>query len=202
MPFIELSKSPHARGVRPVNIHYRDLGTGQPVVFLHGGWGYCIYPIDHQIKAFQSHVRFIIPDRSGYGRSGRFRGPMPIDFHQRAADETLLILTALGIERAIFWGHSDGAVIAAKLGLSAPHRCVRLILEAIPNLKNSTRAASSNDLPRIPTKTKKAGKSYSRSIMAKRIGETWCSGIAACGSNWRRKARNPTKICSTVNWPS
>ncbi len=130
MPFIELSKSPHARGVRPVNIHYRDLGTGPPVVFLHGGWGYGIYPIDHQIKAFQRHVRFIIPDRSGYGRSGRFPGPMPIDFHQRAAEETLLILHALGIDRAIFWGHSDGAVIAAKIAVSAPHRCVRLILEA------------------------------------------------------------------------
>ncbi len=130
MPFIELSKSPHASGVRPVNIHYRDLGTGSSVVFLHGGWGYGIYPIDHQIKAFQSHIRFIIPDRTGHGRSSRFRGPMPIDFHQRAADETLLILNALGIERAIFWGHSDGAVIAAKIGLIAPHRCLRLILEA------------------------------------------------------------------------
>jgi predicted esterase len=32
---------------------------------------------------------------------------------------------------AIFWGHSDGAVIAAKIGLSAPTRCERLLLESL-----------------------------------------------------------------------
>ena len=52
------------------------------------------------------------------------------DFHRRAAEETLLVLDALGIERAVLWGHSDGAVIAAMIGLSAPQRCERLILEA------------------------------------------------------------------------
>jgi len=30
----------------------------------------------------------------------------------------------------MFWGHSDGAVIAAKIGLLAPERCERLLLEA------------------------------------------------------------------------
>jgi pimeloyl-ACP methyl ester carboxylesterase len=67
---------------------------------------------------------------------------MPPDFHQRAAEETLLVLDALRIEQAIFWGHSDGAVIAAKIGLSAPKRCERLLLEAFhftpskPNSRN------------------------------------------------------------------
>jgi pimeloyl-ACP methyl ester carboxylesterase len=89
-----------------------------------------VYPINRQIKAFGHQVRFVIPDRSGYGRSARLPRPMAMDFHQQAAEETLLVLDALGIHRAIFWGHSDGAVIAAKIGLSAPQRCVRLILEA------------------------------------------------------------------------
>lgn len=130
MPFIEIANSPHARGVRPVNIHYQDLGAGTPIVFLHGGWGYGVYAIEHQIKSFGERVRFIIPDRSGHGRSSRFRGTMAIDFHQRAAEETLRFLDALGIDRATFWGHSDGAVIAAKIGLIAAHRCVRLVLES------------------------------------------------------------------------
>lgn len=130
MPFIELPNSPHAPGIRPVKINYRDVGSGPPVVFLHGGWGYGVYSITRQIKALEGKVRFIIPDRSGYGRSTRLPGQMPVDFHQRAAEETLIVLDALGIKRAIFWGHSDGAVIAAKIGLSAPERCERLILEA------------------------------------------------------------------------
>jgi pimeloyl-ACP methyl ester carboxylesterase len=130
MPFVELANSPHAPGICPVKIFYRDVGEGQPLVFLHGGWGYGVYPITRQIKAFKSKVRFIIPDRSGYGRSTPVSAPMPIDFHQRAAVETLLVLDKLGIKRAMFWGHSDGAVIAAKIGLLAPERCEGLLLEA------------------------------------------------------------------------
>lgn len=130
MPFVELKNSPHAAGVRPVRIHYRDVGRGHPVVFLHGGWGYGVYPIDRQTEELSGQFRFLIPDRSGHGRSSRFRGPLPLDFHRRAAEETLLVLDALGIERAVLWGHSDGSVIAAMIGLAAPKRCEGLLLEA------------------------------------------------------------------------
>ncbi len=80
----------------------------------------------------------LIPDRSGYGRSARVAGEMPLDFHQRAAAETIGFLDALGIERAVFWGHSDGAVISAKIGLVAPERCESLILEAFHFLRRKT----------------------------------------------------------------
>lgn len=136
MPFVELPHSPHAPGVRPARVFYRIVGRGRPVVFLHGGWGYRLYPINRQIEAFGDQIRFVIPDRSGYGRSARQRRQMPTDFHQRAAEETLSVLTALGIERAISWGHSDGAVIAARIGLAAPKRCARLILEAFHFYRN------------------------------------------------------------------
>jgi pimeloyl-ACP methyl ester carboxylesterase len=136
MPFLELKNSPHAPGVSPVAIHYRDVGGGRPLVFLHGGWGYGVYPINRQVEAFQEEIahrqiRFIIPDRSGHGRSSPFAGPLPPDFHRRAAGETLLLLDSLGIQRATFWGHSDGAVIAAMIGLMAPARCEHLLLEAL-----------------------------------------------------------------------
>src|ERR1039458_6709233 len=142
MPFVELPNSPHAPGVRPVKIHYRDVGSGWPVVFLHGGGGYGVYPIDRQIEALGELFRFVVPDRSGYGRSTRLPGQMPTDFHRRAAEETLLVLDALGIERAAFWGHSDGAVIAAMIGLSAPQRCARLILEAFHFYRNKPNSSS------------------------------------------------------------
>jgi pimeloyl-ACP methyl ester carboxylesterase len=136
MPFVEVAESPHAPGIRPIRIHYRELGRGRPLVFLHGGWGYGVYPIDRQIEAFRREFRILIPDRTGYGHSTHLPGEMPLDFHQRAAQETLGFLDALGIERAIFWGHSDGAVIAAMFGLRAPERCERLILEAFHFYRN------------------------------------------------------------------
>jgi len=68
MPFVHLKQSPHAHGVSAVDVHYRDLGCGRPLVFLHGGWGYGAYPIHRQIDALQGQVRLVIPDRSGHGR--------------------------------------------------------------------------------------------------------------------------------------
>lgn len=135
MPTIELPHSPHAPGLSPVTIHYREFGSGRPLVFLHGGWGYGVYPFDWQIKAFQSDFRILIPDRSGYGHSSQVVGEMPLDFHRRAATETIGFLDALGIERAVLWGHSDGSVIAAMAGLAAPERCNCVVLEAFHYLR-------------------------------------------------------------------
>jgi pimeloyl-ACP methyl ester carboxylesterase len=135
VPHLELVHSPHAPGHSPVTIHYREFGKGTPLVFLHGGWGYGVYPFDKQIGGLQGEYRILIPDRSGYGRSTRVLEEMPLDFHNRAAAETIAFLDALGIEKAVVWGHSDGSVIAAKMGLMAPERCKCLILEAFHLLK-------------------------------------------------------------------
>lgn len=127
--FIDLPASPLAPGAHPVRIHYREFGAGVPLLFLHGGWGYEMYPFDRQIAALQARFRIIVPDRSGYGRSPRI-GALPADFHDRAATETIALLDALGIGSAVLWGHSDGAVIALKLALRAPERCHALVGEA------------------------------------------------------------------------
>ena len=135
MPYLDLPQSPLAPGLSPVTIHYREFGRGKPLVFLHGGWGYAVYPFDRQIEAFQSEFRILIPDRLGYGHSTRVTGDMPLDFHSRAAAETTAVLDSLGLDRAILWGHSDGAVIAAMIGLASPDRCECLILEAVHYLR-------------------------------------------------------------------
>lgn len=113
----------------PVEIHYREAGAGAPLLFLHGGWGYQVYPFDRQIEAFGDRFRILIPDRSAYGRSMHLEH-IPADFHRRAAIETIHLLDALHIDRAVLWGHSDGAVIAAMIGMANPDRASALVLEA------------------------------------------------------------------------
>lgn len=127
MPFASIGDSPLAGG--PAEIYYREFGSGVPLVFLHGGWGYEIYPLDDQAQALAG-LRVVIPARSGYGRSTRpaVFGP---DLHRLAVTETLRFLDTLGIGQCIFWGHSDGAVIAAMIGIRAPERCLGLVLEAL-----------------------------------------------------------------------
>jgi pimeloyl-ACP methyl ester carboxylesterase len=130
LPIASLQTSLLIPGVSPVDIHYRDEGEGLPLILLHGGWGYGMNPFDRQIRKLRDEFRVICPDRSGYGSSTRLNIGFPVDFHYRAAAETLGLLDVLGIERAFFWGHSDGAVIAAIIGFSAPERVHGLILEA------------------------------------------------------------------------
>lgn len=129
MPFITVDESPLAPEISPVEIHYREIGSGSPLVFLHGGWGYEIYPFDRQIDALGDRFRVVIPDRTGYGGSQRL-DHLPSDFHKRAAAEMLNLLDALQVERPVLWGHSDGAVIATLMGLASPERFAGVILEA------------------------------------------------------------------------
>ena len=156
--------------MRPVTIHYREFGSGLPLVFLHGGWGYGVYPFDAQIAAFQGTHRILIPDRSGYGHSSRVDGEMPLDFHRRAAQETLALLDGLGISRAIFWGHSDGSVIAAMLGLDAPQCCTCVILEAFHYLKN--KPGSRGFFERFSTRPDDLGEETQR-LLAADHGDDW-----------------------------
>ena len=129
MPIASLPSSPLVPGVSPIEIYYREEGEGPPLVLLHGGWG-GLHPFDRQLETLREESRVVCPDRCGYGRSSRLVEGFSVDFHYRAAAETLSLLDALGIERAFFWGHSDGAVIAAILGFTAPERVRGLVLEA------------------------------------------------------------------------
>ena len=186
MPFVELSESPHASETRPVVIHYREFGRGKPLVFLHGGWGYGVYPFDQQIAALESEFRILIPDRSGYGHSTRVMGEMPLDFHRRAAAETVAFLDALGIERAILWGHSDGAVIAAMMGLSAPKCCESLILEAFHYLRR--KPGSRSFFERFAAHPEDLGEE-TRNLLAEDHGEThWQTVLRRNCAAWFRIA--------------
>jgi pimeloyl-ACP methyl ester carboxylesterase len=130
MPKVSLQSSPLNPGVSPVEIHYRDEGEGLQLVLLHGGWGYGLNPFDHQLEKLRDELRVVCPDRSGYGGSTPLVNGFAPDFHYRAAAETLNFLDALNIERAFLWGHSDGAVIAAIIGFTAPERVHGLVFEA------------------------------------------------------------------------
>jgi pimeloyl-ACP methyl ester carboxylesterase len=126
---VGLASSPLAGGA-PATIAYRSIGDGPPLVFLHGGWGYEIYPFDTQAVALANRFRVLIPDRSGHGRSTDVES-LPIDFHRRAMLETVGFLEALGLERAVWWGHSDGAVIAGIAGIESPQHVDAVVLEAL-----------------------------------------------------------------------
>jgi pimeloyl-ACP methyl ester carboxylesterase len=186
VPALELSHSPHAPDISPVSIHYREFGRGRPLVILHGGWGYGVYPFDRQIAAFESQFRILIPDRSGYGHSTRVAGEMPLDFHRRAALETFSFLDALGIESAFLWGHSDGAVIAAMMGLASPQRCAGVVMEAFHYLRR--KPGSRAFFERFAARPEELG-DETRKLLAEDHGEThWPTVLRRNCATWFRIA--------------
>lgn len=115
---------------RSKRLFYREYGKGLPLLFLHGGWGYEIYPFDVQIRALSDAYRILIPDRTGYGQTSRVTS-FPMGFHWDVATEMTAFLDALGVGPCVLWGHSDGAISAVLMGMLAPERHPAVVLEAI-----------------------------------------------------------------------
>ncbi|MCP9750055.1 alpha/beta fold hydrolase [Ferruginibacter sp. HRS2-29] len=86
-------------------IHYKDWGTGQPIVFHHG-WPLSGDDWDNQMMFFlQKGYRVIAHDRRGHGRSSQVSEGHEMDTY--AADVAELV-QALDLKDAIHVGHSTG----------------------------------------------------------------------------------------------
>lgn len=187
MPHIDLLSSPLAPGVSPVRVHYRDAGAGRPIVILHGGWGSAIYPFDRQIAALAAQFRVVAPDRTGYGGSGRLVR-QETDFHRRAADETFAVMAALGLDRPVVWGHSDGAVIALLMGLAEPELLRGLIVEAAHFYRR--KPASREFFETMMRDPDTLGGRVTGALAAEH-GAGWRDLIRANGDAWLRIAGDP-----------
>lgn len=167
-------------------LHYREVGggAGAPVVVLHGGWGYGYYPFDDAIAGIPR--RFVIPDRTGYGRSPAL-AELPPRFHDVAAAETEHVLDALGIARCVLWGHSDGAVIAAILGIRRPDRYEAIVLESLHLDRAKPRSRA------FFTQMAEDPDGFGERVAAKLAAERadWRDVLRAGGRAWLRIAATP-----------
>jgi len=186
VPFIELSSSALAPDVSPVRVHYRDAGAGRPVVILHGGWGYEIYPFERQIATLGGSHRLVAPDRTGYGRSERI-ARQATNFHHRAAAETLALIDRLGLDRPVVWGHSDGAVIALLMGLADPDRLSGLIVEAAHFVRR--KPASREFFETMMVNPDGLGERVT-AVLAREHGVGWRDLIRTNGDAWLRIAND------------
>src|SRR5438105_3564313 len=104
---------------------------------MHSGWGRALYGFDTQVEYFAPRYRVLTLDRRGCGQSSRLTH-FPPDFHERAAQDALDWMAGLRLDQAIVWGHSDGAVVAAMMGIIQPERVQALILEGSHYYRDKT----------------------------------------------------------------
>jgi pimeloyl-ACP methyl ester carboxylesterase len=114
-----------------INLYYEDLGSGQPVVLIHG------FPLsgrawERQTRALlESGFRVITYDRRGFGKSSQ--PSVGYDYDTFAADLDKL-LTALDLTDVDLVGHSmGGGEIARYLGRYGSDRVRRaVIISGVP----------------------------------------------------------------------
>jgi pimeloyl-ACP methyl ester carboxylesterase len=193
LAYLRIDESPLLPGVQPIDIYYREWGTGMPLVILHGGWGYEIYDFRRQVDVFKDRFRVIAPDRTGYGRSQRI-SELPCEFHRAAAIETFKVMDALGIERAVLWGHSDGAVIAAIMALEAHPRIIGVIMEAFHSDRN--KISSKPFFETMASEPENLGERVCSTLARDHGNSYWRDVLRAGGNAWLRiidQSSDPSK---------
>jgi pimeloyl-ACP methyl ester carboxylesterase len=118
---MESGKFVRANGI---DIHYLDEGEGTPLVLLHGGmvstnpiWTGVPVAYASHMQTLAEHFRVIAPDVRGGGRTVHTEGPVTFDL---LADDVVALIGALGLERPLLTGFSDGGITATVVGMRHP----------------------------------------------------------------------------------
>src|SRR5690242_10739366 len=99
-----------------VRTYYEVTGTGEPLLFLHGGM--CpAETLDAQVAGLAPHFQVFVPERYGHGRTADIDAPLT---YETQAEHTIAFMDALGIESAHLAGWSDGALAALLVALRRP----------------------------------------------------------------------------------
>ncbi len=143
--------------VNGISLYYATIGTGSPVVLLHGGlsnsdyWG-------RQIEALAPRHTVIVVDSRGHGRSTRNAKPYGYNL---MADDVVALLDKLGIARADVVGWSDGAIIGLDLAIRHPDRVGKVFAFAANTLTSGVQPGVEKN-PTFARFIRRAGEEYAR----------------------------------------
>jgi len=125
MPYVTTTGAP------TTELHYQDLGEGQPVVLVHG------WPLSHRMWESQINAltaaghRVVAYDRRGFGESGRPAGGYDYDTF---ASDLHDLMTHLDLRDAVLAGFSmGGGEVARYIGRYGQDRVAKaMLLGAVP----------------------------------------------------------------------
>lgn len=121
----------HFIDVNGLTVHYKQYGTGEPVMILLHGFGASTFSWREVMQPLAEYGTVIAYDRPAFGLTER---PMPGDWvgespYGMDAQVKLVIglMDALGVEKAILVGNSAGGTVATQTALETPDRVVALV---------------------------------------------------------------------------
>ncbi len=101
--------------VNDATFYYEDIGSGVPLVFLHGFMGSGRSDTSAELDWLAARYRVIAPDLRGYSQSFPKPRTFPSDFYRRDALDIAALIDALGLDRPHVLGFSDGGEVALRL---------------------------------------------------------------------------------------
>lgn len=110
--------------VNDIELYYQIHGEGTPLVLIPG-LGYSMWQWHLMVPYLEKHFQVVTLDNRGVGGSDKPAGPYSASM---LAKDTVGLLDALNIDKAIIMGHSMGGFVAQAMTLEYPERVSRLIL--------------------------------------------------------------------------
>ncbi|HVS62414.1 MAG TPA: alpha/beta hydrolase [Thermoanaerobaculia bacterium] len=126
-----------------VKIHYAEIGSGPPVVFIHGFPDFW-YSWRHQMEALaEAGFRAVAIDQRGYNLSDKPEGVAAYAMPNLVGD-VVAVIRSLGVEKATVVGHDWGGAVAWQVALNVPQVVDKLIILNLPHPNGMTRELATN----------------------------------------------------------
>ena len=109
-------------------IHFRRMGYGKPLLWLHGflgagsDWRY-------QFPALPPGFELIVPDQRGHGNSTGLSGQF---LFRQSARDMLALMSRIGIDRTYGIGVSGGGITLLHMACLEPSRIEAAVLVSVP----------------------------------------------------------------------
>ncbi len=112
--------------VNGVNIHYHEYPyDGETIIFLHFGFS-SLAMWNGVVPFFEGKYRLILPDYRGHGLSDKPKSSYHID---EMADDIIVLMEKLNVEKAHFVGSSLGAELSVSIAARYPQKALSLVIE-------------------------------------------------------------------------
>jgi len=146
----------HYADVNGLRMYYEIHGTpgaNPPLVLLHGGGSTIETSFGRVLPELAKHRQVIAFEQQGHGHTADIAG-RPFTFEQ-SADDAAALLRHLGVERADFFGYSNGGSIALQIAIRHPKLVHKLVVASAmykrdgmyPSFWDGMRHASLSSMP-------------------------------------------------------